>query len=74
MESLLTQPKSKDEMDLLREVLKKMKIKAEVIELDSKTRKKNEFLDSIESRILNLEKGIKDKKVFKNAFELLNEV
>ncbi|WP_255039947.1 hypothetical protein [Lacihabitans soyangensis] len=74
MESLLIRPKSKDEMELLREVLKKMKIKSEVIELDSKIRKKNEFLTSLESRILDLEKGIKEKKVFKNAFDLLNEV
>ncbi|MBP6620541.1 MAG: hypothetical protein KA188_09850 [Leadbetterella sp.] len=74
MESLLIRPKSKDEMELLREVLKKMKIKSEVIELDTKIRKKNEFLNSLESRILNLEKGIKEKKVFKNAFDLLNEV
>lgn len=74
MESLLIRPKSKDEMELLREVLKKMKIKSEVIELDTRIRKKNEFLNSLESRILNLEKGIKEKKVFKNAFDLLNEV
>ena len=74
MESLLIRPKSKDEMELLREVLKKMKIKSEVIELDTKIRKKNEFLNSLESRILKLEKGIKEKKVFKNAFDLLNEV
>jgi hypothetical protein len=74
MESLLIRPKSKDEMNLLREVLKKMNNKSEVIELDSKIRKKNEFLNSLESRILDLEKGIKEKKVFKNAYDLLNEI
>ena len=74
MESLLIRPKSKEEMDLLREVFKRMNIYLEVIEFDSKIRKVNNFLNSLASRIFNLEIGIKEKKVFKNAFDLINEI
>ena len=71
---LIVKPRNEEELQFVQSVLNRMKIKNEVRENDVKKRKKQEFLDSLEGRMEQLNKAIKGEVQLKNAFDLLDEL
>lgn len=71
---LIVKPRNEEELQFVQSVLNRMKIKNEVRENDVKKRKKQEFLDSFEGRMEQLNKAIKGEVQLKNAFDLLDEL
>ncbi len=71
---LIVKPRNEEELRFVQSVLNRMKIKNELRETDVKKRRKQEFLDSLEGRVKQLNKAIKGEVKLKNAFDLLNEL
>lgn len=71
---LIVKPGNEEELLFVQSVLNRMKIKNELREKDVKKRRKQEFLDSLEGRVEQLNKAIKGEVKLKNAFDLLNEL
>lgn len=71
---LIVKPKNEEELHFVQSVLNRMKIKNEVRVNDVKKHKKQEFLDSFEGRVEQLNKAIKGEVQLKNAFDLLDEL
>jgi hypothetical protein len=74
METLLIKPKDKEEFDLVQSILKRMRIKTEIVEKKNKKQRKEEFLESLEGRLQEVERAERGEIKLKNAYDLLNEL
>ena len=70
---LIVKPRNEEELRLVQSVLNRMRIKNQLGEKELKKRRKKEFLDSLEERVLELNKAQKGEIELKNAFDLLDE-
>ena len=71
---LIVKPRNEEELRLVQSVLNRMKIKNQLGEKEQKKRRKKEFLDSLEERVLELNQAQKGEIELKNAFDLLDEL
>lgn len=74
MDTLLVKPKDKEELLFVQTLLKRMRVKTEVLEKSGKKRRKEEFLDSLERSFKEAERAERGEVKLKSAYDLLNEL
>lgn len=72
MNQIIMQPRNQEEFQLITQLMKRMKIKAEVVV--NETRKKREILNDITSSVQDMNDYFAGKKQFKTAQEVLDEL
>lgn len=74
MDTLLVKPKDKEELLFVQSVLKRMRVKTEVLEKSGKKRRKEEFLDSLESSFKDVERAERGEIKLQSLDEFLHEL
>lgn len=74
MDTLLVKPRGKEELLFVQTLLKRMRVKTEVLEKSGKKRRKEEFLDSLERSFKDVERAERGEIKLKSAYDLLNEL
>lgn len=74
MQQIILQPQTPDELRLVKQFAKVMKIKTAVVKETPKQRKKREILDDLESSVQDMNDYFAGKRQFKTAQQVLNEL
>ncbi|QDK77101.1 hypothetical protein EXU85_00210 [Spirosoma sp. KCTC 42546] len=74
MQQIILQPQTPDELHLVKQFAKVMKIKATTLKETPKARKKREILDSIERGLAEIKLHQEGKITLKSAREVLDEL
>lgn len=74
MDTLLVKPKDKEELLFVQSVLKRMRVKTEVLEKSGKKRRKEEFLDSLERSFKDVERAERGEIKLQSLDEFLHEL
>lgn len=74
MDTLLVKPRGKEELLFVQTLLKRMRVKTEVLEKSGKKRRKEEFLDSLERSFKDVERAERGEIKLKSAYDLLSEL
>ena len=74
MQQIIVRPRNQEELQLVTQLMKRMKIKADVEEETSKQRKKREILNDLQSSVHDMNDYFAGKKQFKTAQEVLDEL
>ncbi|AQG81227.1 hypothetical protein [Spirosoma montaniterrae] len=75
MQNILIQPRNQEELQLVTQLMKRMKIKAEVVEPKmAKVKRKEEILDSIERGAREVAAALRGEVQLKSARQLLDEL
>jgi hypothetical protein len=75
MQQVIVKPRNTEELQLVTQLMKRMKIKADVIEPTlSRTERKQQILDSIERGAREVSAALRGEVKLKSARELLNEL
>ena len=74
METVLVQPKNKEELEVVKKFLQQRQIKMEVVDKKAKQRRKEGFLDSLPGRLQEVERAERGEIKLKNAYDLLDEL
>lgn len=74
MRQIILQPQTPDELRLVKQFAKVMKIKTAVIKETPKQRKKREILNDLESSVQDMNDYFAGKKEFKTAQQVLDEL
>jgi len=71
---LIVKPKNKEELLFVQSVLNRMKIKNELREKDLKKHRKQEFLDSLEGRVEELNQAIRGEIELRTLDQFVDEL
>ena len=74
MQQIILQPQTPDELRLVKQFAKVMKIKTAVVKETLKQRKKREILNDLESSVQDMNDYFSGKKQFKTAQQVLDEL
>jgi hypothetical protein len=74
MHQILLQPQTPDELRLVKQFAKVMKIKAITVKTSPKSAKKQEILADLEQSVSDMKDYLSGKKTFKTAQQLLDEL
>lgn len=75
METVVVRPRNSEELQLVTQVLKRMKIKAEVIEpIPSKSQRKQAILDSVERGAKDVAAALRGEIKLRSARDVLDEL
>ena len=74
MQQIILQPQTPDELRLVKQFAKVMKIKTAVVKETSKQRKKQEILEDLSNSVQDMNDYFTGKKQFKTAQEVLDEL
>lgn len=77
MQNVIVHPRNQEELQLVTQLMKRMKIKVDVVEETQKTtkaRRKQEVLDSLERSAKEVGAALRGEIKLKSARELLNEL
>lgn len=74
MHQILLQPQTPDELRLVKQFAKVMKIKATTVKTSPKSTKKQEILADLEQSVSDMKDYLSGKKTFKTAQQLLDEL
>ena len=77
MQNVIVRPRNQEELQLVTQLMKRMNIKADIIEVEkgtSKTKRKQEILGSLERSAKEANAALRGEIKLKSARELLNEL
>lgn len=74
MQQILLQPQTPDELRLVKQFAKLMKIKSTVVPQTPQQKKKQEILDDLQASVDEMNEHLAGKKQFKTAQQLLDEL
>jgi hypothetical protein len=74
MQQIIIRPRNQEELQLVSQLMKRMKIKAEIAEETPKQRKKREILESIERGAREVNAALRGEVKLKSARQLLDEL
>lgn len=74
MQQIIVRPRNQEELQLVTQLMKRMKIKADIEEETPKQRKKQEILNDLQSSVQDMNDYFAGKKQFKTAQEVLDEL
>ena len=74
MQQIIVRPRNQEKLQLVTQLMKQMKIKADVEEETPKQRKKQEILNDLQSSVHDMNDYFAGKKQFKTAQEVLDEL
>jgi len=74
MQQIIVRPRNQEELQLVTQLMKRMKIKADIEEETPKAKRKREILESIERSAREVNAALRGEIKLKSARELLNEL
>lgn len=75
MQTIVVKPRNSEELQLVTQLMKRMKIKADVVEqAPSKAERKQQILNSIENNAHEVSAALRGEVQLKSARELLDEL
>ncbi|WP_040006540.1 DUF2683 family protein [Fibrisoma limi] len=74
MQTIIVHPKNQEELQFVTQLMKRMKIKAAVIDEQPKQRKKQEILEGLERSVDQMNAHLRGEIKLRSADELLNEL
>lgn len=74
MQQIIVRPRNQEELQLVTQLMKRMKIKADVEEEMPKAKRKREILESIERSANEVNAALRGEIKLKSARELLDEL
>ena len=74
MQQIIIRPRNQEELQLISQLMKRMKIRAEIAEEVPKANRKQEILDSIERSAREVNAALRGEIKLKSARELLDEL
>ncbi|WP_019989443.1 hypothetical protein [Rudanella lutea] len=74
MQTILVQPRNQEELQLVTQLMKRMKIRASLVEETPKQRKKREILDSLERSVDEMNAYLRGEVEMKSADDFLKEL
>ena len=74
MQQIIVRPRNQEELQLVTQLMKRMKIKADIAEETPKAKRKREILESIERSAREVNAALRGEIKLKSARELLDEL